>query len=77
MIIAPRRRRRADEHAVNEKGHRDFLQPQPRVTKRARDDVEEHRRAETRQGDAAEHHQDLFDEVQSPPFEMAVSLQHQ
>src|SRR5437868_11254911 len=37
MIIAPRRRRRADEHAVNEKGHRDFLQPQPRVTKRARD----------------------------------------
>src|SRR5437588_6220182 len=32
VVIAPRRRRRTDEHAVNEKRHRNFLQPQPGVT---------------------------------------------
>ena len=74
MIIAPGCRRRADEYAVNEEGHRDFLPPQPRVTESAGNNVKEHRRTEPRQGDAAEHHQDLLDQIQRSPFEMAVLL---
>ena len=42
MVIAPRGRGDADEHALDEEGRGRLLQPQPRVTDRPRDHVAEH-----------------------------------
>ena len=54
MIVAPGRRRRPYENAVDEEGHRRLLQPQPGTTDRAGDDVAHHQDAKAGDGDAAQ-----------------------
>ena len=74
MVDAARGGRHADEHAPGEEARGDQLQPQPGRAELARHDVEEDRKREPGDGDAAEHHQDMLQRVQRLPFQMAMAL---
>ena len=75
MIVAPRRRGDADEDAVDEEGHRHLLQPQPGVADGAGDDVAHHQDGEAGDGDAAQNHQHVFEQIERAPFQVALLLQ--
>src|SRR5689334_18524843 len=77
MIVAPGCDRGPDEDAVDEKGGRDLLQPQPGMTDGAREDVERDRSGEAEQRDPAQDHQKLLERIESRPFEVALPLQHE
>ena len=77
MVVAPRRRRRADEDAVDEEGAGHLLQPEPGMADRAREHIAEHRDSEPSQSNAAHDHRDGFDDVEGGPLEVALRGQDQ
>src|ERR1700674_3631613 len=77
VIIAPGCNRGADEDAVDEKPRRDFLEPEPGKTDRARDDVACDRNGEAEQRDTAQDHQDQLEPIKRSPLEVTLPVQHQ
>jgi hypothetical protein len=77
MIVAPAGDRRAGEDRIDEEGRRHLLQPQPRPADLAGDDVEDDRRAEPEQQQAAQHHQHGFERIERAPFQMTLPPEHQ
>src|SRR6478735_7531090 len=77
MIVAAGSGRGADEDRIDEQRRGEFLQPQPRMAYGARDDVSRDREREAETQDAAEDHQDQFELVERPPFEVALPRQYQ
>src|SRR4029077_5903233 len=77
MIDAPCGHGHSDEHAPGEEPRGDELQPQERSSDRARHDGEEHRTGETCDGNSAQHHQDMLERIQHPPFQVAVARDHE
>ena len=70
VIAAPRRDRRPDEDAVDEESRRHFLWPQQWMSDHSRHHVEQRRRGETDEANAAEPHQHAFERVQRAPFQV-------
>ena len=77
MVVAARRRRDADENAVDEEGHRRFLQPQPGTADVRVTMSHITRTLKPGDGDAAQDHQDLFERIERAPFQVALLLQDQ
>ena len=77
MIVAAGGDRGADEDRIDEQRGGDLLQPQPGMADGARDDVGRHRQREAETQHAAQHHQDQFEPVERPPFQVMLPLQHQ
>ena len=77
MIVAPGGDGGADEDRVDEQRGRCFLQPQPGMTERARDNVGRHRQRKSEAQHAANDHQDHFEPVERLPFQVMLPLQHQ
>src|SRR3954463_15698682 len=77
MIVAPDGCGDAEEDAVDEQKHRDFLHPKPRASDQARDDVRKDDNAEAGDRQSTEQHQHLFEPVERTPLEMALMLQHE
>jgi hypothetical protein len=77
VVIAARGDGRADENRVNEKRGRDFLEPQPRMTDAAGDDIEGHGRRKAKQQQPAQHHQGEFEHVERAPFQMTLAVQYE
>ena len=77
VIVAARGDGRADEYRVDEERRRDFLEPQPRMTDAAGDDIESHGRREAEQQCPAQHHQDEFEHIERAPFQMTLTVQYE
>jgi hypothetical protein len=77
MIVAAGGDRGADENSIDKQRGSDFLQPEPGMADGSRDNVEHDRQREAEAQQPAKHHQDQFELVERPPFQMTLPLQHQ
>ena len=77
MIVAAGGDRGANENRIDEQRGGDFLQPQPGMADGARDDVARHRQRKAETQHPAKDHQDQFEPVERPPFQVMLPLQHQ
>ena len=74
VIVAPHGNTSADENPIYEQDAGDFLQPQPGSSDQSCGYVAKDRDHESGEQKPAHHHQNVFQPIQTSPFQVALAL---